>query len=102
MGMELKVTEPAGVHFLEAPAGSARMRCIEDATRLIEACFSNRLRSALLSAPPDRRSSIGARQRPTESLEKLRIHRIRIAAVCTADSRFGEMAAEESRTDSSR
>src|SRR6266852_8669045 len=51
MGLELAVSEEAGVRFVEGPPDLPLMRSTEDATLLVEACFSHRAKAALLYPP---------------------------------------------------
>lgn len=102
--MDLTIAESAGVRFVEGSPGLPLMRSIEDATHLVEACFSHRASSALLYAPnlTPRFFDLSSGEAGAV-LQKLRNYRIRLAVVCAPDSvrlssRFGEMAAEESRT----
>jgi hypothetical protein len=99
----LKVAEEAGVSIVEGPSDSPFMRGTEDAGLVVEAALSNRTQCALLHAP-----NLTARFFDLSSgeagaiLQKLRNYRIRLAVVCPPgsvqfSSRFGEMAAEESR-----
>jgi hypothetical protein len=104
MGSELAVSEQAGVRFLEGPPDLPLMRSTEDATLLVENCFSHRAQAALLYAAnlPERFFDLSSGEAGA-ILQKLRNYRIRLAVVCTPgsvqfSSRFGEMAAEESRT----
>ena len=99
----LTAVEHAGARFVEGPPGQPFMHSIDDASLVLEACFSNRARSALLYAP-----NLTAKFFDLSSgeagaiLQKLRNYRIRLAIVHSPDSpslssRFSEMAAEESR-----
>lgn len=103
MGLELTVSEEAGVRFVEGPPDLPLMRNAEDAALLIEACFSHRAKSALLHAPNLTQKFFDLSSGEAGAiLQKLRNYRIRLAVVCAPgslrfSSRFGEMAAEESR-----
>ena len=99
----LTVAEQAGARFVEGPPGQPFMHRIDDASLILETCFSNRARAVLLYAP-----NLTAKFFDLSSgeagaiLQKLRDYRIRLAIVHTADgptlsSRFGEMTEEESR-----
>jgi hypothetical protein len=99
----LTVAEHAGARFVEGPPGQPFMQGAQDATLILEACFSNRAGSALLYA-----SNLTPKFFDLSSgeagaiLQKLRDYRIRLAIVHTPDSprlssKFTEMAAEESR-----
>jgi hypothetical protein len=102
--MELTVAEEAGVRLLEGPPDLPLMRSTEDAVQLVEACFSNRVSAALLYAPNLTEKFFDLSSGEAGAiLQKLRNYRIRLAVVCPPgsvrfSSRFGEMAAEESRT----
>jgi hypothetical protein len=104
LGMELTVSEEAGVRFVEGPPGLPLMRSVEDSTLVLEACFSHRVGSALLCAPnlPEKFFDLSSGEAGA-ILQKLRNYRVRLAVVCPRDTvrfgrMFGEMAAEESRT----
>ena len=102
--MELTTSEQAGVRFLEGPPDRPLLRSTEDATLLVEACFSMRAKAALLYTPNLTQKFFDLSSGEAGAiLQKLRNYRIRLAAVCPPgsvrfSSRFGEMAAEESRT----
>jgi hypothetical protein len=104
MGLELAVSEQAGVRFLEGPPELPLMLRTEDATLLVEACFSHRAKAALLHAPNLTENFFDLSSGEAGAiLQKLRNYRIRLAVVCTPgsvrfSSRFGEMVSEESRT----
>jgi hypothetical protein len=103
MGLELAVSEAAGVRFVEGPPDLPLMRSTEDATLLIEACFSHRVKAVLLHAPNLTEKFFDLSSGEAGAiLQKLRNYRIRLAIVCAPgsvrfSSRFGEMVAEESR-----
>lgn len=99
----LTVAEQAGTRFVEGPPGQPFMHSIHDVGLVLETCFSNRARSALLYAP-----NLTAKFFDLSSgeagaiLQKLRNYRIRLAIVHTTDgprlsTKFSEMADEESR-----
>jgi hypothetical protein len=104
MGLELTVSEEAGVRFLKGPPDQPLLRSTEDATLLVEACFSHRAKAVLLYAPNLTQTFFDLSSGDAAAiLQKLRNYRIRLAVVCPPgsvrfSSRFGEMAAEESRT----
>jgi len=50
--MELKVTEKSGIHFVEGPPGLPLIRSVDDATLVVEACFSHRVALPKCSTPP--------------------------------------------------
>jgi uncharacterized protein DUF4180 len=101
--VELKLTEEAGVRFVEGAPDLPLLRTTDDAVLLVEACFSNRVSSALLHAPnlTEKFFDLSSGQAGA-ILQQLRNYRIRLAVVCPPNTRFsrmfGEMAAEESRT----
>jgi hypothetical protein len=102
--MELTLAEEAGVRFVEGPPDSGLIRRIEDASFIVEACFSQGVSSALLYAPNLTEKFFDLSSGEAGAiLQKLRNYSIRLAVVCPPDSvrfsrMFGEMAAEESRT----
>jgi uncharacterized protein DUF4180 len=99
----LRVVEENGVKVAEGEPDKPFLVAAQDGSRVIEACFSNGTRRALLypaNLPPDffdlSSGAAGA------ILQKLRNYGIRLAVVCppgsvTFSSRFGEMLAEERR-----
>jgi len=102
--MELTLAEEAGVRFVEGPPDSGLIRCIEDASLIVEACFSQGVSSALLYAPNLTEKFFDLSSGEAGAiLQKLRNYYIRLAVVCPTNSvrfsrMFGEMAAEETRT----
>jgi len=104
MRVDLTIAEKSGARFIEAAPNVPLMRRIEDATLLVEACFSNRVSSALLYAPNLTEKFFDLSSGEAGAiLQKLRNYGIRVAVVCPPgtvrfSSMFGEMAAEESRT----
>ena len=102
---QLRVSEEAGVRFVEGPPDLPLMHSIEDAGLVVEACFSGGVDSVLLYAPNLTEGFFDLSSGEAGAiLQKLRNYRIRIAVVCTPDrvrfsSRFGEMTAEESCGD---
>jgi uncharacterized protein DUF4180 len=98
--MDLTIAEKSGVRFVEGPLGLPLMRNTEDATLVLEACFSHRVSAALLYAPnlTDKFFDLSSGEAGA-ILQKLRNYRIRLGVVCAPDSvefssRFGDMAAE--------
>ena len=79
------------------------MSTIKDASLVVEACFSNRVKSALLYASNLTGGFFDLSSGEAGAiLQKLRTYKIRIAVVYAPErvrfsSRFGEMVAEESR-----
>jgi Domain of unknown function (DUF4180) len=99
--MELSMTEEGGVRIVEGEPGRSFMSRIDDADRVLEACFSSGVRCALLYA---RNLTDGffdlSSGEAGAVLQKLRNYGVRLAVVCPAgsvqfSSRFGEMIAEE-------
>ncbi|WP_437669293.1 DUF4180 domain-containing protein [Sorangium sp. So ce131] len=101
--MELTGVDERGVKFVEGQPDQRLMSSVQDANRVIEACFSDRLDAALLY-PANLTASFFdlSSGEAGEILQKLRNYRIRLAVVCPPgdagfSSRFGEMLAEERR-----
>jgi GrpB-like predicted nucleotidyltransferase (UPF0157 family) len=99
----LSLVEESGVRVVEGAPNEPLMTRMDDASRVIEACFSHRARLALLYA-----SNLTERFFDLSSgdagaiLQKLRNYGVRLAVVCPPgsvqfSSRFGEMLAEEHR-----
>jgi hypothetical protein len=89
--------------FTEFAAGVRLMRSVDDASLVIETCYSNGVDSALLYAENLTENFFDLSSGEAGAiLQKLRTYRIRIAVVYSPasarlSSRFGEMAAEEAR-----
>jgi hypothetical protein len=101
--VELSVVEECGVRVVEGRPNHSFMSGVDDAARLVEACWSAGVDSALLY--PEN-LTIGffdlSSGEAGAVLQKLRNYRIRLAVVCGPGSvrlsrRFGEMVAEERR-----
>jgi hypothetical protein len=98
---EFTLTEESGGRFIEGPPDSQLMRTIEDATLVVEACFSNKIKAALLYAPNLTQRFFDLSSGEAGAiLQKLRTYRIRLAVVCMPgsvrfSSRFDKMVAEE-------
>ena len=99
------VTEESGFRFLEGASGRRLVSSSGDASLVVEACLSGRVGGVLLYAEnlPARFFDLSSGEAGA-ILQTLRNYRIRAAVVCVPDkvrfsSRFGEMAAEESRGD---
>lgn len=99
--MQLTMVEEAGVKVMEGNPGEPFLMSAEDATRLVEACFSNRVMAALLYAPnlPNGFFDLGSGEAGAV-LEKLRNYGVRLAIVCPpgsvqVSSHFGDLLAEE-------
>jgi hypothetical protein len=97
--MEFTHTE----HFVEGHPGERFMHQPDDVTRVVEACFSAKVKSALLYSHnlTEEFFDLSSGHAGT-ILQKLRTYRIRIAVVCPSGTvrfsrMFGEMVAEESR-----
>ena len=99
--MELKAVEEGGMKVVEGVPGAPFMSRVDDAGLVIEACFSNRARAALLYAENLTGGFFDLSSGQAGAiLQKLQNYRIRLAVVCPAGSvhlsrRFGEMVAEE-------
>ena len=89
--------------FVEGPEDAPMMRRVEDASLVIEQCYSAGVTAALLYAPNLTPGFFDLSTREAgEILQKLRTYRIRIAVVCVpgtvrVSTMFNEMAIEESR-----
>jgi len=99
----LKLSEEAGVRFVEGPSGQPLMRTARDAGLVMDACFSHKTTLALLHASnmPEKFFDLSSGD-AGEILQKLRNYRIRIAVVCPPgrvkfSRMFPEMAEEEAR-----
>lgn len=100
---ELRVVEEDGVQVVEGEPGEPLMASVDDAGRVIEACFTHRVDAALLY--PENLTAgffdLSSGQAGA-ILQKLRNYRVRLAVVCPPggvqlSSRFGEMVAEEQK-----
>ncbi len=101
--MDLTVIDENGVTIVEGLPGHGFMSKVQDAGRLLEACFSARAGCALLY-PANLTAAFFdlSSGEAGEILQKLRNYRIRLAVVCPPggaefSSRFGEVMAEERR-----
>lgn len=102
MKTAFSISETAGGGYIEAVPGEL-MRKADNANLLIEACFSARVRSALLYASnmPPQFFDLSSGAAGT-ILQKLRDYGIRVALVCPSgsvrfSSRFPDLIAEENR-----
>jgi GNAT superfamily N-acetyltransferase len=101
--MDLSVVEEAGTRAVEGVPDQRFMSRVDDASRIVEACLSNRTRSALLYAHNLTAAFFDLSSGEAGAiLQKLRNYRVRLAVVCPQgtvrfSSRFGEMLAEERR-----
>jgi Domain of unknown function (DUF4180) len=81
--MDLQVAETNGTRIVEGAAGESFMRSVNDASRILEACFSNRTTAVLLY-----HDNVTPRFFDLSSaeagliLDKLRYFQIRLAIVC--------------------
>jgi hypothetical protein len=97
----LRCVEEQGVKAIEGTPGRAFMTSTEDATLLLEACFSNEVRAAVLYAENLTDAFFDLSSGHAGAiLQKLRNYGVRLAVVCPPgavqhSSRFGEMVAEE-------
>ena len=99
--MELSIVEETGVLVVEVVPDQRLMTRTDDANLVLEACFSNKSRFALLYATnlTDGFFDLSSGEAGAV-LQKLRNYGVRLALVCPAGSvqfstRFGEMVAEE-------
>ena len=99
----LRLIEEGGVKVIEGPPGEHVMTGVEDSNLIVEACFSNDVRTALLYAEnlTDDFFDLSSGHAGAV-LQKLRNYGIRLAVVCPPgrvrfSSRFEEMLAEERR-----
>jgi hypothetical protein len=101
--MELTLIDASGVPVVEGRPGEAFMSTAQDIDRLIEACFSDGAKAALLYAANMTAAFFDLSSGDAGAiLQKLRNYRIRLALVCPPgsvkfSSRFGEMLADERR-----
>lgn len=99
--MELKAIEEGGVNVVEGQPDEPFMSSVEDAGRVIEACFSSGADAALLYVDNLTGAFFDLSSGQAGAiLQKLRNYRVRLAVVCPPgrvqlSSRFGEMLAEE-------
>jgi hypothetical protein len=97
---ELTLVDEASAPALEGPPDEPLLATVEDASRIVEACWSSGAHAALLYAanltPGFFDLSTGE---AGAILQKLQNYRIRLAVVCppglVMSSRFGELLAEE-------
>jgi len=99
--MALSIVEEAGVRVVEGEPDQRLMSRVDDANRVLEACFAGSVRSALLYAAnlTDGFFDLSSGEAGAV-LQKMRNYGVRLAVVCPAgfvqfSSRFGEMLAEE-------
>jgi hypothetical protein len=101
--MQLTRTDENGTSFVEGVPGELFLSQAQDITRLIEVCFSERVRAALLYAAnlPPAFFDLSSGQ-AGEVLQKLRNYHIRLAVVydptrVALSSRFSELMTDERR-----
>jgi hypothetical protein len=101
--MEQSTTHEGGFLFVEGAPGQSFMSRVDDVNRIVESCFNERVRGALLYAEnlTDRFFDLSSGEAGA-ILQKLRNYGVRLAVVCPPgstrfSSRFGEMLAEEHR-----
>ena len=100
-GGQLRLLEDHSLRIVEGSPGESFMTTAEDATILLETCFSHGTRSALLYAEnlPAEFFDLSSGQAGA-ILQRLRNYGVRLAVVCPPgterfSSHFGEMLAEE-------
>ena len=106
--MALGVSEESGVRIVEGTLGEPLMRRPQDATLVLEACFSARVRGALLY-PENLTSQFFdlSSGEAGEVLDKLRRFHVRLAVVCQPNtvrfsSRFLEILSNDLRVFETR
>jgi hypothetical protein len=103
--LELTFVERPGLRFLEGSAERQLLHSMCDAELLVEACLSAGVDCALLYAANLTRGFFDLSSGEAGAiLQELRNYRIRIAVVCVPgtaqlSSRFGELLAEEERSN---
>lgn len=101
--MELTLVDAGGMKFMEGMPNEAYLARARDIDRVIEACFSERARAALLYAANLPATFFDLSSGDAGAiLQKLRNYRIRLAVVSPSgstafSSRFEEMLADERR-----
>jgi hypothetical protein len=101
--MNLNLVDEGGATFVEGRPGEALMARVGDVNRVIEACWEQDAKAALLYAANMTPSFFDLSSGDAgEILQKLRNYRIRLAVVyepgeVTLSSRFGEMVDDERR-----
>lgn len=103
--MELTLVERPGLRCLEGSAERQLLHSIRDAERLVEACLSSGVDCALLYAANLTRGFFDLSSGEAGAiLQRLRNYEIRLAVVSVPgtaqlSSRFGELLAEEKRSN---
>ena len=106
--LELKLVDEAGVRFIESSSDRQLLQTALDADLLVEACLSHGVDGLLLSATNLTRGFFDLSSGEAGAiLQKLRNYRIRLAVVCVPGTaplsrRFGELLAEEARSNQFR
>ena len=106
--LELKLVDEAGVRFVEGSSERQLLHSVLDADLLVEACLSGGVDCVLLSATNLTRGFFDLSSGEAGAiLQKLRNYRIRLAVVCVPGTaplsrRFGELLAEEARSNQFR
>jgi Domain of unknown function (DUF4180) len=101
--MSLAVVEENAIRVVEGRPGERMMRVVEDASRVVEACFSNHTELALLYAANLTASFFDLSSGEAGAiLQKLRNYGVRMAVVCPPgtvefSTRFGDVVVEERR-----
>ena len=106
--MPLSVSEHRGVRIVEGPLDAPLMRVPQDATLLLEACFSASSRAVLLHPEnvTPRFFDLSSGE-AGEVLDKVRRYHVRVALVCLPgkvrfSTRFAEILADDFQSFSSR
>ena len=106
--MPLELVDEDGVGVVEGTPGEALMRRPQDATLVLEACFSAHVRAALLYPEnlTGRFFDLSSGE-AGDILEKLRRFQVRLAIVCTPgsvnfSSRFREILSDDLRVFETR
>ncbi|HEX2444529.1 MAG TPA: DUF4180 domain-containing protein [Vicinamibacterales bacterium] len=101
--MKLSTIDDGGFLMVEGVPGQRFMSRVDDVNRIVESCFDENVRGALLYAEnlTDRFFDLSSGEAGA-ILQKLRNYGVRLAVVCPPgsirfSSRFGEMLAEEQR-----
>jgi hypothetical protein len=102
VNMAIGVREESGVRFVEGTPGTSLMRRPQDATLVLEACFSAQAHVALLPENLTPRFFDLSSGEAGEVLDKLRRFQVRLAIVCAPgivqfSSRFREILSDDLR-----
>ena len=99
--MEFSLVEEGGVRVIEGEPDQCFMSRPDDTNRVLEACFSSKVRCALLYAKNLTNGFFDLSSGEAGAvLQKMRNYGVRLAVVCPVgtvrfSTRFGEMLAEE-------